>query len=293
MKKIPLYVFLFVLACSAWSCLPPPIDIDVKPADPKMVIASQVLGNQGLIVGLTRSYSPLDTSGSNDSVSSNLLNSILVSNAIVTVSYLSSVDTLYMASPGLYINLFVQLYDDVTYTLHAKDPATGEEVSAVTTLEPQITFDTVYPFIERLASDTFVHFHYTLTDFPNDENYYVVNFVKKVQGDSTFDIGTVFAQGNNQLLTEFDLLDDQAFDANGRLTKDTWVRSLGQTDTSAAVVSHISKGYYEFLTAYKRSGSVFNQLTGEPINYPTNVNGGHGYFTMHRQQAFIFDLNLY
>lgn len=292
-KALPLFFVLFCTGGLFTGCLPPPVDIDVKPADPKLVIASQVLGSQGLIVGLTRSYSPLDTSGAQDTLGSDLLTRILVSDAIVTVSYLSQTDTLYMVSPGLYVNLFVQLHDDVPYTLRAKDPATGEEVWAVTSLEPQVVFDTVYPWIQRNTSDTLVYFHYTLTDFPNDENYYVVNFVKKVQGDSTFDIGSVFAQGNNQVLTEFDLIDDKAFDSNGRLVRDTWVRSLGQTDTSAAVVSHISKGYYEFLTAYKRSGSIFNQLTGEPINYPSNVNGGHGYFTMHRQQALIFDLNDY
>lgn len=293
MKKILPSVFLFSFVVTMLvSCLPPTIDIDVKPAEPQLTVCSQTIGTQGIIVGLTKSYSPLDTSGNHDTVSSDLLNKILVSNALVTITHQNITDTLVMISPGLYLNLAIQLIDHESYTLHAKDPATGKEVFSTTTLEPRVNFDTVYPSIERTPEDTLVHFHYQLTDAFGEENYYVVNFVKKVQGDSTFDIGSIFAQGNNQVLSEFELIDDQAFD-NGHLSKDVIVRSAGHTDTVAAVVSEITKGYYEFLTAFKRAGSFFNQLTGEPINYPSNVTGGYGYFTLYRRDSHVFDLNLY
>lgn len=288
--KILLVVFI---AFSGWyACLPPPVDIDVKPADPRLVIASQVIGTNGLIVGLTRSYSPLDTSGQQDTIGQDLLSQILVENAIVTVSYQSSVDTLVMVAPGMYLNLAVPMIDGEAYTIRASDPATGLEVWAVTNLQPRRNFDTVYPLIRRQNGDTSVYFHYKITDVFGEENYYVVNFVKKVTGGSGFDLSSVFGTGNNQLLTEFELFDDQAFQ-NYQLEKETWVPSLGQHDTAAAVLSQITKGYYEFLTAFKRSNSIFNQLTGEPITYPTNVNNGHGYFTLHRQDAHLFDLNLY
>jgi hypothetical protein len=45
-------------------------------------------------------------------------------------------------------------------------------------------------------------------------------------------------------------------------------------------LSNIPKGYYEYLAAYKRSGNLLSQLTGEPVNLPTNVQGGYGYFAL-------------
>jgi hypothetical protein len=291
-NKLKIGTVLVMLLTGWYACLPPAVDIDVKPADPRLVISSQVIGTNGLIVGLTRSYSPLDTTGTQDTLGQDLLSQVLVENAIVTVSYQSSVDTLVMVTPGLYLNLSVPMIDGEAYTIRASDPSTGLEVFAVTNLQPRRNFDTVYPYIERQNGDTNVYFHYEINDVFGEENYYVVNFVKKVNGGSGFDLGSVFGSGNNQLLTEFELFDDQAFQ-NYRLVKDSWIPSLGQNDTAAAVLSQITKGYYEFLTAFKRSNSIFNQLTGEPITYPTNVNGGHGYFTLHRQDSHIYDLNLY
>lgn len=274
------------------SCLPPTIDIDVEPAKPELCIASLVLGNNGIVVGLTRSYSPLESSPDTDTLSNDLVNQILVSGATVTISYGSQTDTLVEVTPGIYTNIFTTITEGETYTLRAYDPQMDLSVHAVTTMRPDVALDTVYPYIVRNSTDTIVYFHYGLTDNTSTENYYVVNFVKKVNGDSTFDINSIFAAGSNEVLTEFELLDDQAFN-NGTLVKDVRIFSAEQHDTVAVTVSEISKGYYEFLSALKRSSSIFNQLTGEPITYPSNVEGGHGYFTMHRTNSVLFDLNLY
>ncbi len=291
MKKY-IVVLLAAIGFSISSCIPDTIDIDVTPADPELCIASLVLGNNGIVVGLTRSYSPLESSPNEDTLSSELIDRILVANATVTISYGSQTDTLYEISPGIYSNLFTTITEGETYTLRAYDPLMSLNVWAVTTMQSSIALDTVYPHISRTAEDTIVYFKYKMFDNTVTEDYYVVNFVKKVQGDSVFDINSVFAAGSNEVLTEFELYDDQAFE-NGVLDRDIAVLSAGQTDTVAVTVSAISKGYYEFLTALKRSSSVFNQLTGEPITYPSNVEGGHGYFTMHRTDSYIFDLNLY
>ena len=291
MKNIIPAAFVIISMMLA-SCLPPSIDIDVEPAPPQLCIASLVLGNNGIVVGLTRSYSPLESSPDTDTLSNNLVDQILVSGAAVTISYGAQTDTLYEVTPGIYTNLLTTITEGETYTLRAVDPQMNLSVYAVTTMRPDVVPDTVYPYIVRNNPDTMVYFHYRLRDNTATENYYVVNFVKKVNGDSTFDINSIFAAGSNEVLTEFELLDDQAFE-NGVLEKDVHVFSAGQHDTVAVTVSEISKGYYEFLTALKRSSSIFNQLTGEPITYPSNVEGGHGYFTMHRTNSVLFDLNLY
>jgi hypothetical protein len=274
------------------SCIPDTIDIDVTPADPELCIASVVVGNNSIVIGLTRSYSPLANSPDEDTLSDDLVEQILVSGAMVTIMHGTDVDTLFEVTPGIYVSVTTPIIEGETYTLRAHDPVMGLDVWAATIMQPTCALDTVYPNIVRNSTDTMVYFHIKLADNTWEENYYVVNFVKKVQGDSTFDINTIFAAGSNEVLTEFELYDDNAF-TNGIIDKDVHVWSATQTDTVAVTVSEITKGYYEFLTAMKRSSSVFNQLTGEPITYPTNVNGGHGYFTMHRVTSDIFDLNLY
>jgi hypothetical protein len=274
------------------SCLPPSIDIDVEPAPPKLCIASVVMGNNGIVIGLTRSYSPLQQNPNQDSLSDDLIEQILVTGATVTISYGAQTDTLFEVSPGIYTNITTTITEGETYTLRAYDPQMNLSCQAVTMMRPEVALDTVWPSIDRTTADTMIFFHYRLYDNTATENYYVVNFIKKVQGDSTFDINTIFAAGSNEVLTEFELLDDQAF-TNGLLEKDVHVFSAEQHDTIAVTVSEVSKGYYEFLTAMKRSASIFNQLTGEPITYPSNVEGGHGYFTMHRTNTDLFDLNLY
>ncbi|MGL4598052.1 MAG: DUF4249 family protein, partial [Bacteroidia bacterium] len=121
------------------------------------------------------------------------------------------------------------------------------------------------------------------------ENYYVVNYYRKSQGDSTFDINSYFQRGQNQL-NSFDLLSDVDFDANNNLVKNRELSGIGYNDTIAVTISNISKGYYEFLSAFKRSGSFVNQLSGEPINYPTNVENGYGYFIAHYPSISFFEL---
>jgi small nuclear ribonucleoprotein (snRNP)-like protein len=290
--KNALFILIGFLALLSPACLPPSIDIDVEPAPPKLCIASVVMGNNGIVIGLTRSYSPLQQDPNHDTLSDDLVEQILVTGATVTISYGANTDTLYEVAPGVYTNLLTTITEGETYTLRAYDPQMNLSCQAVTVMRPEVALDTVYPYIVRNHPDTMVYFHYKLQDNTAAENYYVVNFIKKVQGDSTFDINSIFAAGSNEVLTEFELLDDQAF-TNGVLEKDVHVFSAEQHDTVAVTVSEISKGYYEFLTAMKRSSSIFNQLTGEPITYPSNVEGGHGYFTMHRTNSDLFDLNLY
>lgn len=287
-----LLYFVPLIAMVFASCRPDPIDIDVKPAEEKLVIASQVLPNSIMVVGLTRSFSPLDPGGNEDTLQNDFLDRILVPNAIVTVTHPSGTDTLYMLTPGIYASINVLLVDYGTYTIHAKDPATGEEVSATTELLPQVYFDSIQPYKQITGNDTIPFIHYEMTDYGAASDYYVVCYYRKSQDTSAFDLNNYFSRGTNEL-NSFDLITDTDFDPNGKLSRNTQLIDTSPTDTIAVTVSHITKGYYEFLTAYKRSSSLFNQLSGEPINYPTNVVGGYGYFNTHFPDIRLFDLNLY
>jgi hypothetical protein len=283
-------IFIFISAVIFLvSCQPKPIDIDVPPAEEKLVIASQVLPNSVMVVGLTRSFSPLDADGHEDTLQNSFLDRILVPDAIVTVTHPSGTDTLYMLTPGIYASINVLLVDYGTYTVHAKDPSTGLEVTATTELLPRVYFDSIQPYKQVVDGDTVPFVHYELNDYGSASDYYVVCYYRKSQDTSAFDLNSYFNQGSNEL-NAFDLITDQDFDEHGKLTRNQQLVDVSTTDTIAVTVSHITKGYYEFLTAYKRSSSLFNQLSGEPINYPTNVEGGYGYFNTHFPDIRIYAL---
>ncbi|MFL5752384.1 MAG: DUF4249 domain-containing protein [Bacteroidia bacterium] len=296
MRNKIIYFLSGIIAVMLAACQPKPIDIDVQPAQPKLVISSQVIPNKIMIVMVTRSFSALSGKGAQDAdtVSQNFLNDILVKNALVTVSYLGNTDTLFMLSAGVYASINTLQYIYGSYTLHVLDVETGLEVSSSTTLLPKVSFDTVYPIVIKDPGDTVVDVYYELSDNTSEENYYVVNYIKKVNGANSpgIDINQVFSLGSNYFQSYFDLLNDASFN-NGKFSTRKRLEKVTRQDSIAVMVSHISKGYYDFLSSFKRSGSFINLLTGEPINYPTNVEGGYGYFNAHYPNTRYFDLKTY
>lgn len=285
-KNILPGILISILLLSA--CLPKPIDIDIKPYSPKLVVASQIIPGKTMIVSLTRSFSALSNSTEEDTVAQNFLDSVLVPDAFVTVSYSGNTDTLFMVTPGIYASLNTLQQNYGIYTLYAKDPATGLEISATSTLLPQVLFDTVYPVVTKNPGDTTIKIKFEFNDLP-EKNWYVVNYYVKRNGTG-FDINSIFSAGSNKVLTQLNLLSDLTFDS-AHYIGETQLTQVKPTDTIAVGIANISEGYFQFLTAYKRAGGLINQITGEPVNYPTNVINGHGYFNTHYPDVRIFDLN--
>ncbi len=285
-------IVCFLLSILFNSCIPKPIDIKVDPPKPKLVVSSQIIPGQIMVVALTRSFSALSSAAHADS-SNSYLDSIVTKNALVTVSYNGQTDTLPMLIPGLYLSINTLQQNYGTYKLYAKDYEGGLEASATTTLLPAVKFDTIIPKVEKGAKDTIVKVAYTFTDLPGVENYYVVSYFLKRAGGSGVDVNNFFNRGSNQL-SAIDLFSDKTFDnPSFTFTRDFIGVGIKPTDTVALVLSNISKGYYEFLSTYKRAGDWFNQLSGEPINYPTNVEGGYGYFNANYADYRIYYLKDY
>ncbi len=289
-KKIIFSIALTLFFMSG--CIPEGIDIDVKPAESRIAVSSKIIPLSYMFVSLTKSYSPLDPITTGVTVDPTDLNKFLVSNALVTVSYNNQIDTLGMLTPGIYTSTNTLLTNYNTYTLNVTEPSTGQQVSAVTTMLPQVQFDTVYPVIIKNATDTAVIIKYVLNDNPNEENFYVVNYILKQSSvGASLDISSYFSMGSNKVLSTFDLLDDASF-TNNSLTKES-VLPLSPTDIVVVEVANISKGYYEFLTAFKRTGNILNSLEAEPIHFPTNVQNGYGYFNAYYPYSKMFDLSQY
>ncbi|MGB3946496.1 MAG: DUF4249 domain-containing protein [Bacteroidia bacterium] len=291
MKKTTyLYIIITILI---YSCQPPGIDIDVKPAEQKIVVASQIIPQKNMFVALTKSFSPLEPIAGSQAVTDDLLNNFLVTNAIVTISYNNQTDTLNMLVPGIYYSTNVLLTNYNNYTLNVYEPSSTLSASALTTMLPQVKFDTVYPVITRTPVDTTVVIKYTLTDNPDEENYYVVNYIlKQSSTGANLDISSYFGSGSNKILSSFELLNDASFTSNV-YTHETLLDKVKPTDSIAVEIANISKGYYEFLTASKRTQGLLTQLTSEPIHYPTNVQNGYGYFNAYYPHAKVFNLNEY
>lgn len=273
-------------------CIPAGIDIDVQPAEPRIAVASQIIPQSYLFVTLTKSFSPLEPIATGDTVASGMLDNFLVSNALVTVAYNNQMDTLNMLVPGIYSSTNVLFTNYTTYTLNVIEPSTGLRISAVTSMLPQVKFDTVYPVIIKNPTDTIVKIKYVLKDNPNEENFYVVNYIlKQPSTGANLDISSYFSNGSNKILSTFDLLNDASFTDN-ILTKESII-NVQSTDSIAVEIANISKGYYEFLTAVKSTGSLLNSIETEPIHFPSNVQNGYGYFNAHYPYAKIFYLGQY
>jgi Domain of unknown function (DUF4249) len=110
------------------------------------------------------------------------------------------------------------------------------------------------------------------------ENYYLVTYsnISDLRGglsnisDNLFKFNDakfhVFTDQNNGDGNEIEFKPNLALSAPG--------------DTLVVGLSNITKDYYNFLSAYKRSGNLLSQITAEPISLPSNVQGGYGFFAM-------------
>jgi hypothetical protein len=283
-----------ILSTAMISCTPDPIDLKLPQETAKLVVSSQIVPHQTMFVSLTRSFSALSNAISSDNqVNSSFLDNLLVKDAFVTVSYFGKTDTLEMIAPGVYGSANILQYEYGTYTLFAKDPSTGQSISATTQINPLVRFDTLTAKVQKNINDTSVTVGYSFHDVPGINNWYVINYYVKRDSISgaNLDIANYFKQGSNKL-NEFELLSDKIFE-NGIYNGSRNLHKLKATDTIAITLSNISEGYFKFLHTYLNSGNVINQISGEPVNYPTNVINGYGFFSAHYPDVRIIDLNEY
>ena len=71
------------------------------------------------------------------------------------------------------------------------------------------------------------------------------------------------------------------------------LESVLPTDSLVMTLSNINEDYFNFLSLRKRSQNLFTEIVNEPINYPTNVENGLGFFNTHFPDIYFFDLNEY
>lgn len=278
-----------------YSCRPKPLEISLNAAPPKLVIASQVVPQTVLGVLVTRSFTALQhdvfVPGTNI-VSDAFVDDVIVTNAIVTVKYAGQIDTLHAVDtiPGLYVSANVLQIPYEQYELNVYDPQLNESVSSVTTMLPGVVFDTVYPVVQV---DNSVKLKYSFTDLAGP-NYYLVN-VYKAQSQASvanLDVNSFpFNSGRNQLI-QSQLVSDLVYNTNN-ISIELDLKGVSQSDTIGVTLCNISEGYYNYLNAQEKINGIIGQLFREPVNVPTNITNGYGFFSAYDPDVKVIDINNY
>ena len=254
------------------SCLPEPLPVgNIPQLESKIVVSSQITSDQSVLIFLTRSIGALDAS--DESELEELLDQITINDALVIISGNAGSDTLLFIGDGVYTSTSLSLEPGQEYELLVESPTMGTVTSA-TTVKTQVSFESLEGNIYNTGYDTLAHLQYSFTD-PSGRNFYMIN-VQRITTDYEPDDFL-----NPRIFTS--LLHDASFDQ--QLYADEMKvfggRDYQPGDTLGVFLSNISEDYYDFMEARLDSRFNLSDFLGEPANYPTNVNGGLGFFNLH------------
>lgn len=281
---IILSCFIFPLTGCAIENLP----ISVEPAEPQVAVSSLIGPSETIFITLSRSFSALSAEDTND-LTQDALERLLIKNAFVTLEYGGFTDTLQSVFDvqGLYGTRLKSFNDFQSMKLTVFDSTTSESISAESMLLPQVEVDSI-TVVRRDTSVSFLaDFNYTILD-PEGDHFYVIQAYQFTDPDTTQNDSTqndLFFSNAGFLIYE-QLLTDRGAE-NGVIRKEDSIEFTSTIDSALVVITNISEGYYNFLEARQRSGGILSSLANEPVNHPTNVENGVGYFSAHRPKAFI------
>jgi hypothetical protein len=270
-KKVIGFLFIFIAIIFS-SCIPDPLEVNGIPVvKPQIVVSTQIVQDESLIVLLTKTFGALQ--GSDDSDPEELFDQIAVDDAVVIIEGPGGTDSLFMIRPGVYGGIQIAFQPDETYHLYVKSETLGE-VTASTTVKPEIQFEDIKAELYYNGyDDTLAQVTYAIQD-PPGRNWYMFNVQEVEQEDFIENIL------NPRAFTR--LLDDAPFDGeNYQETFRVFPRDYKAGDTIAVSISNVSKEYYDFIKLRQDNRFSFVQYLSEPVNYPTNVVGGKGFFNLY------------
>lgn len=243
------------------------------------MVSTQIVPGQGLVVFLTKSIGALDAGrGSNVN---EILSQITITDATVLLTSAASQDTLANLGDGFYGGITSAWQAGVEYTLNVNSASMGR-VQAKTKLQQPVRFDVVSARIFATAFDSLAQISYGLTD-PTGKNYYMINvqrFSARQQLTSLL---------NPRIHTR--LVDDLAFEGKPFQEQfNVLFTEFSQGDSVAVSMANINGDYFQYLKLRNDSRFGFAEFASEPINYPTNVTGGYGFFNLHTPDIRVFVL---
>lgn len=256
----------------AAACIPEPLPVkDIPSVAPQLVVSTQIVPDRSLLVLLTRTFGALDANEDSDPEA--LLAQLAVTDATVTVSDNDTTYTLIALGSGAYGGILIPLEPGTTYRLDIVSPSLGT-ATATATVQAPVTFEDVKAALYFNGyDDTLCQVSYRFRD-PIGLNRYMVNLQRIRQEDFIENIL------NPRAYTQ--LLEDTAFE--GQEYEDefrTFQRGFRAGDTVVVLLSNIGADYYRFMSLREDNRFSFTEYLSEPVNYPTNVQGGRGYFNLY------------
>ncbi|OSZ79172.1 hypothetical protein CAP35_13230 [Chitinophagaceae bacterium IBVUCB1] len=291
--KINKIIFLLLTSASLFSCRKPkPLDIAIPQRKDEIVLSSMLTDGNTLLVAAgysVEAISNINEETANTTVPKNML----IDSGLVTLTPAGGGEaiTLTKVSAGMYGSRNMALQPGQRYTLRVTDLRKGLQATATTTLMPQPSACMVAPaYQSTTAGDTLYKLQIDIPDTYRGAQYFV-SYTTSRQLRQNVKLFSQTASQNLSALTNFEPKQIELLqsDNDGQLSRSISVR-VSPRDTLIVQVARIDDGYYKYLQAYKRTGYLINQLTGEPINLPTNIEKGHGYFSLAKPYRFVFDM---
>lgn len=288
MKLLPALLPLVLL----FSCQPKPLEIEVKQSAPQLTLSSATPDEHTVLVSAGYSINSMVSLGDTVNGGKGLPDDMLLEEGVVTLAAEGRTpDTLYPVASGLYANRNLQLEKNASYTLTVYDRRKGVSGMASTPYFPLPAIDSLVPEVTRRKGDTGVILHIKLPEAGADDFYFVSYNTAAAERElhrSPYALAATLAAFSPKQLTLLSTADVK----NGCIRRVIPLSCKG-TDTLLVHTGKIDKAYFDYLTAYKKSGSLINQLTGEPINLPSNVVSGLGFFSLSTPVRSTFYLKNY
>lgn len=261
-------LLLLILA----SCVPDPLELkEIPDVEPEIVVATQMVGDQSVVVLLTRTFSALEES--DDQSPEEFFKKIAINDAVVTISGPGGSNPLVFRENGLYTGAGLSFQPGETYELRVESQTLGV-VSATTSVQPRVELQQVEAdlYYEGL-NDTLAVITYEFQD-PPEKNWYLFNVQKVEQED--------LLKNSINPRAFAALFEDAEF--NGKYYKEGYSFSpeeYAPGDTIAVSFSNISQEYYQFMALRTEERLSFLEFLSEPFNYPSNIRGGKGFFNLY------------
>ena len=290
LKKQKLFVLLSLIVFGLASCLPDPISIELPAHESKLVLHARVVPDRFMTTIVSQTFDALDfNEEEEDSLGEDLINQLLLQHARVTVAYANNIDTLFQVTAGVYVSLNTLQITGEEYVLTVYDSTTGRSAIAYNTMLPVVPLDSFSVNYEANDQGGLnARIDIAFTD-PNEDNWYTLNVYKRAdttQVDS-LDFDNIFDQGQNVEVFKFTLTDDE-LTAGEQTSGSFTIENVMPGEQFAVTFSNISQSYFDYLAVRSNSQNLIAILTKEPINYPTNVEGGYGFLLTHNPVIKIF-----
>jgi len=261
-------------------CIPDPLDVHGVPElEQKIVVSSQMVSGQAVAILLTKSFGALDANDDSDPAA--LLNQIVISDADVRIEGNGQSYPLTHIGSGLYGIVTLPLVEGESYTLFVNSSTAGS-VKATTIVKPLVRFEDVDAEMYITGRDTLADISYTFND-SNGNNWYMLNAQHVTR--ENYEERILNPRVTTKMLDDIDFEGGEKSD-NFKILFD----EVAPGDTLAVMLSNIDKDYYDFMKLREDTRFGLAAALGEPINYPTNVEGGLGFFNLHIPDIRVFTI---